>query len=106
MLKQVIAIIVLSILVIMGTVYAQQLLQGILQAHEWIAQSLTQIFSGGEAGNLTRQLIALLSLPVLVGLVPAGAYWVLRRSAFPYFMEFVWAVWLVQTAAIVVMYKT
>ncbi len=105
MLKQVIAIVVLSILVVMGMVYAQQLLQALLQAHDWIAESLTQVFSGGEAGNLTRQLIALLSVPVLVGLVPAGIYWLLRRSAFPYFMEFVWAAWLIQTAAIVIMYK-
>ncbi len=105
MVKQMIAIVVLSVLVVMGTLYAQQLLHALLAAHDWIAESLTQIFSGGEAGNLTRQLIALLSVPLLVGVIPAAAYWMLKRGAFPYFMEFVWATWLVQAAAIIMMYK-
>lgn len=52
-----------------------------------------------------RGLIALLSIPIIVGLVPTVLYWVLRRHWFPYFMEIVWVIWLVQAGALIVMYK-
>ena len=105
MIKHIVALIVLSILVVMGMMYAQQLLQALLSAHEWISEELMQVFSGGEAGNLARQLIALLSIPVFVGIIPAIIYWALKRKAFPYFMPLVWATWLVLTAVIVISFK-
>ena len=105
MFKQVLAIILFSIGVILAMPYAQQGLQYILDAQSWIAQTLTDVFSGGQAGNLIRNLIALLVMPVLVGLIPVIIYWFAKRKWFPYFMQFVWVVWLVQTAALVIMYK-
>lgn len=105
MLKQILAIILLSILIILTTVYAQQLLQLLLAGHDWIAQTLTDVFSGGMAGNLVRNLLALLAVPLLCGLIPAIIYWFAKRSWFPYFMHVVWVVWLVQTSALIVLYK-
>lgn len=106
MIKQVIAIIALSAGIILSMSYAQQAVQQLLNAHEWISQILTEVFSGGQTGNLLRGLIALMSLPVIVGLVPALIYWAVRRSWFPYFMETVWVVWLVQAGALIALYKT
>jgi len=105
MIKQIIAIVALSVTFIMAMAYAQQGLQALLAVHDWISDLLTNIFSGGEAGSITRELIALLAAPVIVGLVPAIIYWVVKRSWFPYFMEFVWVIWLIQTAALVILYK-
>lgn len=106
MLKQIIALIALSVAIILSMSYAQQAVQFLLTAHDWISELLTDVFSGGQAGNIARGLIALLSVPVLVGLVPAIAYWMIRRHWFPYFMEIVWVVWLIQAGALVIMYKT
>lgn len=105
MFKQVVIIIVLSLLVILSMPYAQQGLQYLVAGHDWVNQMLMQVFSGGQAGNLTRELIALLAIPVLVGLIPAIIYWAVKRHWFPYFMEIVWVVWFLQTAALVVLYK-
>ena len=105
MLKQIIAIIALSVAIVLSMTYAQQAVQGLLQAHDWIAQLLTEVFSTGNAGNLARGLIALLSIPLLVGLIPAIVYWIVRRHWFPYFMQIVWVVWLIQAGALIVMYK-
>ena len=105
MLKQLLAIILLSILVITCMWYAQQGLQAILTAHAWISDMLKQVFSGGEAGDIIRQLIALLTMPLLIAAVPALIYWLVRHHGFPYFMEIVWVVWLMQTAALIVIYK-
>jgi hypothetical protein len=105
MIKQVIALIAVSVAIILSMSYAQQGVQFLLNAHDWIAQILTEVFSGGNAGNLARGLIALLSVPVFVALIPTVFYWILKRHWFPYFMEIVWVVWLVQAGALVVMYS-
>lgn len=105
MLKQSIAIILASILVILSMAHAQQVLQVLLNGHEWVSQTLTNVFSGGDAGSLVRNLLALLAIPLLVGLIPVTVYWLAKRKWFPYFMQFVWVTWLIQTAALVILYK-
>jgi hypothetical protein len=106
MLKQLIALITGSIIIILSMSYAQQALQLLVHAHDWISQILTEVFSGGQAGNLARGLIALLSIPILVGAIPTLIYWMFKRHWFPYFMEIVWVVWLIQAGALIVLYKT
>lgn len=105
MFKQMIGLLTISILIIMGMPYAQHSIQFLLNAHEWFSAHLTQVFSGGEAGNLAKDLIALLIIPLVVGLIPAAAYWLAKRKWFPYFMQFVWVSWFVQTAALVMVFK-
>lgn len=106
MLKQIIALIVLSILVVLAMPYVQHAVQALASAHDWISNQLTEIFSGGTAGDITRRLIAILAIPLVIGLLPALIYWIAKRQWFPYFMHVVWVIWLLQTAAIVVLYKT
>lgn len=106
MLKQIIAIIALSLGFIVAMSYAQQGLQILLTMHDWVSTILKDVFAGGETGNLVRELIALLAAPVVVGLIPAVIYWIVKRSWFPYFMEFVWVIWIVQTSALVILYNT
>ena len=105
MIKQIVAIIALSVAIVLSMSYAQQAVQQLLNAHEWISQVLMDVFSGGQTGNLLRGTIALLSVPVIVGLVPALAYWIVKRHWFPYFMQIVWVIWLVQAGALIAMYK-
>ncbi len=105
MVKQIIALIALSIGIILSMAHAQQAVQFLITAHDWVSQILTDVFSGGQAGNLARGLIALLSIPVFVSLIPTVIYWMLRRHWFPYFMQIVWVVWLIQAGALIVLYK-
>lgn len=105
MLKQLIALIVLSVAIILSMSYAQQGMQWLIDAHTYISQLLTDVFSPAHAGSLARGLIALLAIPLLAGLIPTVAYWLVRRHWFPYFMQIVWAVWLIQAGALVILYK-
>ena len=105
MVKQVVAIIGLSVLVIVGMPYVQHGLQFILSAHNWVSDTLSEVFSGGQAGNVVRELLTLLAVPVALGLLPVIVYWLARRHWFPYFMELVWVIWLIQTAALVILYQ-
>lgn len=106
MIKQVIAIVTLSAAIVLSMSHAQQGVQLLLQAHEWVSTVLMDVFSGGQTGNLLRGSIALLSIPLIVGLIPALIYWAARRQWFPYFMHTVWAVWLVQIGALVALFQT
>lgn len=100
MLKQVIALIALSAAIVLFMSYSQQGIQWLVNAHAWVSHLLTNLFSEGEAGNIARALIGLLAIPLLVGLLPAFIYWLAKRNWFPYFMEIVWVVWLVQAGAL------
>ena len=102
MLKQFLIIIALSAVIVLSMSYAREALQWLIHAHAWVAQLLTQIFSEGQAGHLARGLIALLAIPLLAGLIPAFFYWLLKKNWFPYFMEIVWIVWLIQAGALLV----
>ena len=102
MIKQLIALIVLSILIILTMSYTQQVVGVLMGAHDWVSQILTDVFSDGKVGNLARGLIALLTMPALIALIPTAIYWIIRRHWFPYFMETIWVVWLIQAGALVV----
>jgi hypothetical protein len=106
MLKHIIAILVLSALVVLFMPQTEMVVQALLTAHEWVANLLTNVFSSGEAGNIARSLIALLSIPLVAGLVPALVYWIVRKHWLPCFMEIMWVVWLVQAGALAIATKT
>jgi hypothetical protein len=105
MIKQLILILAFSVLITIGMPYAQQGLQCLVSAHDWIADVLTQVFSGGQAGNIIRNMIALLAIPVLISLIPTIIYWIAKRGWFPYFMDIVWVVLLIESSALVILYK-
>lgn len=98
-------LVVLSLIILAFMSNTQAVVNGILAAHAWLADLLTQVFSGGTAGDLTRQLIALITIPIALSLIPVLIYWLLRRSMFPYFMQVIWVTWLIQTAALVIQFK-
>lgn len=105
MLKQIIAIVLLSILVTLTMPYIQDGIQTMLSGHAWVSQLLMEVFAGGSTGSLIRSLISLLVIPIVIGLIPVTIFWLAKRKWFPYFMQLVWVVWLVQVAALVVLYK-
>lgn len=104
MLKHIVVILVLSLAVIFFMPYAQMGLNHLVDAHTWVADHLKDVFAGGEAGNIIRQLIALFAVPVLVALVPVILFWLAKRSWFPWTMEVIWVVWLLQASAVVLLY--
>lgn len=105
MLKNLLALIALSIAVILTMTHIQIILSALIAAHDWVSNTLKDVFSGGPAGNLTRELLALLCIPMLAALIPAGFYWLAKRGWFPYFMQVAWVIWLIQTTALIALYK-
>jgi hypothetical protein len=105
MLKNFIVLILLSLAVIFGTKHLHPIILVLVSAHDWISQLLLQVFSGGELGSAVRNLISLILVPLFIGAIPATVYWFSKHRQFPYFMHIVWVMWLLQTTAIVMMYR-
>jgi len=104
MLKHSIIIVLLSLIVIFFMPYVHTALTQLVVAHTWVADHLKDIFSGGQTGNIIRQLIALLVIPVAVSLIPILVYWLAKKHWFPWTMEVIWVVWFMQMAAVVLVY--
>jgi hypothetical protein len=104
MLKNIIVLLIISLIVIVGAHHLRPLIMALLAAHDWISQALLQVFSGGKIASIIRQLIALISIPLFIGLIPTLVYWLAKRRLSPYFMHIVWAVWLIQTSALIILY--
>lgn len=104
MIKHIIALVAISIVIVLGMTYAQQGVNYLVQAHDWVGNVLTDVFSMGQTGNVIRNSIALLLVPFVIALIPALIYWALKRNWFPYFMQTTWIVWLIEVGALAVSY--
>lgn len=105
MINKLIALIIVSVLVVFFPMYAEQMMSWVLMLHASVVDFLAGIFSDGQVGRIIRDLLGLITFPVVAGLVPAALYWVAKRRMFPYFVMFVWSAWLLQLGALVVLHK-
>lgn len=101
MYKEMIAMILISILIILTATYCMQALQLILDFHDMVDNMLAYVFSSGKIGSLIAQLVSYLVLPLISASVFAAGYFLFRRHFSPHFMMIAWVVWLVQTTALV-----
>lgn len=104
MIKQIVALVIGSLAVIITMVYEQHALQYLITSHNWVAQLLREVFSGGQVGTIARELIAILAIPLCIGIAAALIYYLVKRHWFPYFMEVVWIVWIIQVSALIATY--
>lgn len=107
MLKQIISflvIIALSAAVAFFMPEAQKLIQLLVSAHDKVSGILTSVFNGGHAGNIAREGVSLLIIPLLAGLIPAIIFFLVRKHWLPCFMEIVWVIWLLQAGALLINY--
>jgi hypothetical protein len=95
------AVIALSAVVVMFMPQSKAFLQYLISAYNWVSQTLSDVFAGGSAGKISRDLVALLVIPFIAGIVPSIIYFLVRKSWCPYFMNIVWVVWLVQAGALI-----
>lgn len=95
MAKQVVLIMILSVLTIVFKMQLGQALDSIVYLHNYLARALHIVFSDDAVGSLIQDMIALLLIPLIVGLVVSGVFWLIKRSHMPNIMSIIWVVWLV-----------
>lgn len=95
MVKQVILIVLLSLVAIFFRSEISHLLNAVVYAHNAVAKLLHFIFSDDTVGKLIQNVIALLFLPFVAGLIVALIFWLVKRATMPHIMAVVWVLWLV-----------
>lgn len=95
MIKQILLIVLLSLVVIFFRNQLTHVLDGLIYVHNYINKPLQLIFSQGHVGRLIQEMISLLMLPLLAGLVLFLIFWIVKRTSMPHVMVVVWVVWLV-----------
>lgn len=95
MLRQTLILLLLSILVVLFAKYAHLLIVYIDMLYTWINFKLTPIFSQTGVGIMIRKVILLVFIPILIALVPALIYKLVKGGQMPYFLELTWCLWLV-----------
>ncbi len=100
MLKQILLVFVASILVILVMPQFARFLHELVGLHGMLSQDLALIFSGEFLGKILRHSLALLIIPLLVSLIPAGIYWLIKRREMPYWAHWLWILWLLLATAL------
>lgn len=95
MLKNVVILILLSIVAIFFKIELAAVLHFLVVVHNKIASWIAPIFSGQQIGVMIQSVLSLILLPLLLVLVVAGLYWVIKRGKMPYVVEAMWGVWII-----------
>jgi hypothetical protein len=95
MLKQLGLILGLSVISVLLLQQIDTLLQEVLRSYTWFESSLNTVFSGNSVGHLLQMSIALLCLPICIGLVAGLIYYMIKRSKMPHLEFVIWGAWLV-----------
>lgn len=95
MFKQLLLIMFLSVLTIVFKIQLGHALDSVVYLHNIIARALHVVFSDDQIGRLIQDMIALILIPLFVGLLVGGSYWMIKREPLHQVKAIVWVVWLV-----------
>ena len=102
MLRNIIFLIIASILVIALTKYIYQVLQLAINLHEVLISWFAQVFSRSKTGLLLTKLLALFIIPLVSAGIIAGIYWIFKRKSLPIFNEVMWVLWIILATVLVI----
>lgn len=94
MLKHFLALILLSIIAIFFLHQFAIFLHFIAYGHAWLADKLMLLFSNSNIGYLVSHVLALVLIPLIVALIPAFIYWLIRRGEMPHLILITWIIWI------------
>lgn len=95
MVKQLIIFVLLSLLVVLFLPQIHLLLHYIDIFYRFLLSWLNLVIAGGPAGRALRNFIALIIIPLLIGLILSLPYWATGKNLPPQYMSFVWFSWLI-----------
>ena len=95
MIKQLLYLIVLSIVIVFFKTQFHHIINFAIYLHEHVTSVLAKVFSSDTTGQLIQAMLALILIPCAVGLVASGIYWAFKRSSLPKTMEIIWVTWLI-----------
>ncbi|MBU0455361.1 MAG: hypothetical protein ABIH77_02585 [Pseudomonadota bacterium] len=105
MLKQSIALIIASLLVVLSMKYLHQGLEGIAIMHAYMVNGFGKLFAGGASGYLAKNAIVLFVIPFVIAGIVSGIYWLFKKGGMPYVYHVMWALWIVLATVVICEYS-
>ena len=93
--KNFLTLLIASLVVVFFKHELAYVMDWMLSIHDHVISLLGHIFSHGKSGMVVLSVLTLLLIPILVGVVVGGVYWMVRRNRMPYLVELVWVIWFV-----------
>jgi hypothetical protein len=101
MFKQIIYLIIASVLAVLLMPYLNKIFVYILQADNWVHLGLAKVFTGNAIGTFLTSLLGIFLIPLALALIIAGTVWVFKRTQFVYTMHVAWVSWIVLVTLLV-----
>jgi hypothetical protein len=95
MFKQIVYLVIASLLAALFMSYFHQVVLAVLQAYGWVHHWLAEVFAHGYVGTLLISLLSIFLIPLAVGLLVGGVYWMVKRQQFLYIAHVMWTTWIV-----------
>lgn len=101
MVKQGFLLIAFSVIAIFFRTQLEHVLHWLLMVHNRIVEWLMVIFSGNPVAQIIMEVMALLVIPVVLGLIVLLVYFAIKRKMLEDTMSVVWIVWTVLLVTII-----
>ncbi len=99
LIKHLLILIVCSVLAVFFKNQLVHVLNGLLYLHNAIANGLSDVFSSDDLGKILQAVIALLIIPLIVGIAVSFIHWMMKHTYYPYTMQIIWIAWAVLLVA-------
>mgnify|MGYP004001754247 CR=1 FL=1 len=101
MIKQLIYLLIASLIIVLFASFFNHLLTWLQQLHHLLQNTLTQVFANSQLGQTITGLLSLFLVPLVIMLVVSGVYLVFKKKPLPQQDGLLWAVWLVLATTLV-----
>lgn len=101
MFKNTVFLIIASVIVVFFKTQVSMVLRALVWCHNELAGLLSHVFSGDNIGQIIQSVVSLAIIPLLVGLLIAAVYWMIKRGKMAYTWTIIWMVWLALLATMV-----
>lgn len=99
MLKHILLLVGCSIAAVFFKDQLVHVLHGLLAVHDRVANGLGVIFSEDSVGRVLQSVLALILLPIALGVIVALGHWLLKQVHFPHTMTVIWVTWTILLVA-------
>lgn len=100
-LKHIFLLIVASLIIILAWSFFHAGAKILLHFYQLILHWLNQVLAAGPLATLIKKLLGLLIVPLGVGSILGGVYWIFKRSLMPYLFHIMWVSWLILAVAVI-----
>ncbi len=102
--KQIIVLILLSVLVILAKSFVGSFLHHLAGLHDSVLNGFSVIFAGGELAQDIQRILAVLTIPLVAGALISVAGWLMKHDVNDYVVVVIWVLWLLLIATMTTSY--